>query len=195
MRVDVEKKGLTAVQLAGALGVIAVLALVVPPMTAMTVNRMRVHRAEVAANEIAQALRVLERDSALSGVSKGAGAPAASPDFDVLVGPGENPREEPPGRWTRSRSETLTRQLIVGPPETTGAGMGWKGPYLHTEPQPDPWGNRYVINIGASDPRGSGAPRSVWVLSAGPNGIIETAFDQPATRAALGGDDVGVRVR
>jgi len=36
---------------------------------------------------------------------------------------------------------------------------------------------------------------AVWVLSAGPNGIIETPFDQPASTASPGGDDIAARVR
>ena len=49
--------------------------------------------------------------------------------------------------------------------------------------EPDGWGNRLLVN--------AGGPGAVWVLSAGPNGIVETAFDgtQPE------GDDIAVRIR
>lgn len=76
-------------------------------------------------------------------------------------------------------------------------------------PEADPWGNRYLVNIGA---RGYDSPltltlsplrveresersSAVWVLSAGPNGIIETPFSAPASSAVLGGDDIGALVR
>ena len=44
---------------------------------------------------------------------------------------------------------------------------------------PDPWGNRYMIG-------------PAWVMSAGPNGILETPFPQPVA-AEVAGDDVGKR--
>jgi hypothetical protein len=49
--------------------------------------------------------------------------------------------------------------------------------------EPDGWGNRLLVNAG-----GTGA---VWVLSAGPNGIVETAFDG----AQPDGDDIAARIR
>jgi hypothetical protein len=63
----------------------------------------------------------------------------------------------------------------------------WKGPYLLSV-EADPWGNAYVANTQAM---GLGAVREVaWVLSPGPNGVIETA----ATSPTLLGDDVGVAI-
>ena len=62
----------------------------------------------------------------------------------------------------------------------------------------DPWGNPYVVNIGLlkeTAPAGSGDASAVWVLSAGPNSIVETAYRLPARSASVGGDDVGARVR
>ncbi|MBI5575397.1 MAG: type II secretion system protein GspG [Deltaproteobacteria bacterium] len=67
----------------------------------------------------------------------------------------------------------------------------WKGPYAARLPT-DPWGRPYVINslyfTLPSDP-----PIPVWVLSAGPNGILETNIDSNVT--SPGGDDIGVRIR
>lgn len=56
---------------------------------------------------------------------------------------------------------------------------------------PDPWGNAYVVNLGA---RGGGGA-AIWILSAGPNGIIDTPFLQPANSAVAHGDDCAVRIR
>lgn len=73
--------------------------------------------------------------------------------------------------------------------------------------QPDLWGNAYLVLLGRThtDSATSSADRSfpVLILSAGPNGVIETPFDTPldpgANDAGMvsfgGGDDVGVRVR
>ncbi|MBI5116795.1 prepilin-type N-terminal cleavage/methylation domain-containing protein [Candidatus Poribacteria bacterium] len=80
--------------------------------------------------------------------------------------------------------------------------QGWNGPYIDTIPL-DPWGNPFVCNIryarGASVTgvtAAEEASHSVFVLSAGPNGLFETSFDDatalPAT--GVGGDDVGFLV-
>ena len=62
----------------------------------------------------------------------------------------------------------------------------YKGPYLPGV-EADPWGNQYVLGANnfntVSDP--------VYVLSAGPNGTLET----PINSTALGGDDIGLRIK
>lgn len=85
---------------------------------------------------------------------------------DVLAGPGRSP--EAPGQ----------QKWIAGTQGALPAAAA------------DPWGNRLLMNVAAHD-----ASRAVWVISAGPNGIIETPFDQPAPTASPGGDDIAARVR
>ncbi|MEK6630817.1 MAG: hypothetical protein AABY89_08795 [Acidobacteriota bacterium] len=69
--------------------------------------------------------------------------------------------------------------------------------------QPDPWGNAYLVLLGRmhTDSATASADRvlAMYVLSAGPNGAIETPFDPAANDAGIvsfggGGDDVWVRV-
>jgi general secretion pathway protein G len=66
--------------------------------------------------------------------------------------------------------------------------FAWRGSYLAEAPA-DPWGNRFIVNVRWLQPGAS--PNVVWVLSAGPNKIIETTFAQPS----LAGDDIGFRLR
>jgi type II secretory pathway pseudopilin PulG len=62
---------------------------------------------------------------------------------------------------------------------------GWSGPYVEAGVGPDPWGNRYAVNVRTlAGTVGS----STVVLCAGPNGAVETAFDRGGL--ALGGDDI-----
>ena len=65
-------------------------------------------------------------------------------------------------------------------------GVLWpdvKAGILHAAP--DPWGNQYlVISTGPAGP--------VTVLSAGPNGIVETPFNDAGRPS---GDDIGYQVR
>ncbi len=62
---------------------------------------------------------------------------------------------------------------------------GWSGPYVEAGVGPDPWGNRYAVNARSLS---GAAGSSAIVLSAGPNGVVETSFTRGGL--ALGGDDV-----
>jgi type II secretory pathway pseudopilin PulG len=66
------------------------------------------------------------------------------------------------------------------PRRQVNAGVGWDGPYVEAGIGADPWGHRYAINVGAQGTR--------FVLSAGPNGLVETAFESAAI--VPGGDDI-----
>ncbi len=77
---------------------------------------------------------------------------------------------------------------------TTGKGA-WKGPYLESYDVKDPWGNAYVVNTRyLPGGRYGGTERhKVYVLSAGPNGAWETAFNDGTTEEIMG-DDIGTVV-
>ncbi len=70
----------------------------------------------------------------------------------------------------------------------------WRGPYLDSV-NADPWGNNYLVNVEFAKP---GAPQNaVFVLSAGPDGAVSTAYSQALTASGitLSGDDIGFRLR
>jgi prepilin-type N-terminal cleavage/methylation domain-containing protein len=75
--------------------------------------------------------------------------------------------------------------------KTAGRGA-WKGPYVDAYDVTDPWGNAYVVNVHFAPGGGySGSVRhKVYVLSAGPNGTWETAWDDD-TAEEVQGDDIG----
>ncbi|MEW5983911.1 MAG: hypothetical protein AB1806_16280 [Acidobacteriota bacterium] len=66
--------------------------------------------------------------------------------------------------------------------------LGWRGAYLSPPIAPDPWGNAYLVNsvflsVAIDAPYGTGQGRrsggwshDTFCISAGPNGIYETAF-------------------
>ena len=72
----------------------------------------------------------------------------------------------------------------------------WKGPYI-TKLGADPWGKAYVIHVGGMQKGGCpvdttgaatcGASGRGWILSAGPDGVLDTA----PTATTLSGDDLG----
>lgn len=84
---------------------------------------------------------------------------------------------------------TLLQQASTCFPDTkTTPNKGWKGPYFPGPTVPaDPWGNPYVVNSKDFETAG----KFVWVLSAGPNGKLETDTIDTATK----GDDIGVIIK
>jgi hypothetical protein len=70
--------------------------------------------------------------------------------------------------------------------------VSWKGPYQNVFAA-DPWGNAYLVNIVDMSATPSEA---VWVISAGPNGAMDTDADQVLTAPpVIGGDDIGFRIQ
>jgi hypothetical protein len=67
--------------------------------------------------------------------------------------------------------------------------MGWHGPYFN-KLMPDAWGNRYQSNVFAlhSVPTGNIYTSAVIVVSAGPNGVIDTRFDLYFKSVTKGGN-------
>lgn len=177
--------GFTSRQLLVSLTVILLLAIVVPALVATSVARMRIGRAETDVRRIAEGLKHSGLEASLS-------TPNGKAHVDVLAGMGNVPILPANSPWA-GRSEDLAHLRD----ENGGAAVADRQGLEETT---DPWGNRYMVNVGAlsglphSD-AAAGVGRAVWVLSAGPNGIVETPFDQPADRAKLAGDDIGFRVR
>jgi len=121
--------------------------------------------------------------------------------------------ENTPAELSTHRYRNPT-DIIVGSPggnnidfaRSDSAGLNapqaWRGPYLRGPVDPDPWGNRYAVNVAFLDPAptdtitgitaGSFSPASdyprldVFVLSAGPDEEIDT---KSAQDGAVPGDD------
>lgn len=89
-----------------------------------------------------------------------AGMPSGT---QVLRGPGEHPRAIDE-RWGGTVTFPLARVLGTSPPI-----------------RPDPWGNAYLAKVGS---RESGP---LWVISAGPDGVLQTPFSSAGDRPS--GDD------
>lgn len=89
-------------------------------------------------------------------------------DVDLLEGPGARPvvHDE---RWTALKTQPLTHVLRTASPAA------------------DPWGNGWFVLV-----RRSSAGPVLWVLTAGPDGVVQTVLSAPEPAAA--GDDRLVRV-
>src|SRR4029079_14370658 len=139
---------------------------VLPWGTASRLHRDRIDRARAEVGAIAAALRA-------AGAARQAGY---QPDA-ILVGPGANPETPQGSDW---------RQVTA---------ISASAAHLDLPLAADPWGNHYLIYPPpAAQDEAHRAAIARWVLTAGPNGIVDTPFRQAPDGAALGGDDIGVRV-
>ena len=163
------QRGFSGVRLLQAIAAILLLTVVAPPGLATLINRSRIDRAQEEVRRLADALQD-------SGLVERARSLAAD---DLLGGPGNSP--EAPG----------VRQWVDG-------RVGNLGGYIPEPLRSDPWGNRYLVNTGALQTseadEASTELRALWVLSAGPNGIVETPYTAPALSSGLSGDDIGARI-
>lgn len=105
------------------------------------------------------------------------------------------------GGGTSVQADSLENHLVKNSPGGTTdkpypvtGPRTWRGPYVESIIE-DPWGHRYLVNIKNAHP-GDATPKTVWVLSAGPNGAIETDPNALADSGATpAGDDIAVRVK
>ena len=136
---------------------------VVPPLGAYAVNRSRVRAATRVVSNLAEVLRADQ--SRLVEMAR---------DGDAACGSGRMPLARLPG----------ARQWVTAPRANFARG--------NSDPTPlaaDPWGNCYLVNLAEA----MANDKAVWVLSAGPDGIVDTPFSSQLARPV--GDDVGIRVR
>lgn len=94
---------------------------------------------------------------------------AVSQDIEVACGPGRLPK----GAGGPAQQAWVEHAVIATP--VFGAGT-----------PTDAWGQCFLMNVGEGRRGGT-----VWILSAGPNGRIDTAIGA----TSLAGDDIGARVR
>lgn len=93
-----------------------------------------------------------------------------------LRGPGELPASIPFAEGRKAGS--IDRVLRERDPHAAV----WKGPYAEIV-SPDPWGNALLVNLDGMVNR----DEFTWIVSAGPNGIVDT----PANSDDIRGDDIG----
>ena len=204
-----KERGFTLIELTVVLAVIVTLALVLTPSIINFITDSRVARARSDTQTMSAAVIQFYRDNGFfpqwstAGATGGPGLAANL--VDLLVGPGNTPSVAAANTWTTGTTDALADQLVANAPgytaKTATAQFGWNGPYLTSTIGPDPWNNRYAVNIGLIDTTAgtqtaAGATKSaVWMITAGPNGQIETAYSQAITTAVSSGDDIAFRIQ
>lgn len=210
-RLSRSEGGFTLIELVVVLAVIALLAATLTPLVTRYIQDARIARAQDEVKVIGAAMQKFEQDlGRFPFFSNGAGTlREADQDVVVLQGPGDMPTEDTASNWTSSTvtgckaascvRDELADQLIKNAPtypttRSEGKPFVWRGPFLD-KLETDPWGNKYLVNIQNAR---SDKEFAAFILSAGANGKVETAFEPTGGRTinlTPGGDDIIYRIR
>jgi prepilin-type N-terminal cleavage/methylation domain-containing protein len=201
------QKGFTLIEVIVAIAVVAILAGIITPSIIKHLDDSKRARAQNDCQVIGSAIGTFYKDLGRMPTMDSAGASTVT----LLVGDGNIPAlGTGVTLWntatTVATCDLLSNHLSANSPKsqttkiypTTATAPGsefvWRGPYQPNIPA-DPWGNRYAINIGNM----TGVYPVVWVISPGPDGIVQTPFSPAAPAAGTtlnaSGDDIVYRLR
>lgn len=174
--------GFTLIEIVIVIAVIAILAGIATPSIVKNIQDSRIAQAKSDTKEIAATIASFYKD-----VGRWPSTDGANDLVYLVSGTGDMPVAGTGVDGWAGNSDTFSDQLIDNDPSYTTTGeFAWRGPY-QTEFGTDPWGKKLVCNVGNLS---AGSTTPVYVLSAGPDGILQTDVG-----ALLAGDDVGFRIQ
>jgi type II secretory pathway pseudopilin PulG len=196
------QRGITLIEATIVLTVAAILAAAAAPVASRTLDRAKLARASDDAKAIKTAI-----DNFVNGFTSftpftttGANGGAT---VEMLVSDGDIPSsaigatiwDDVVNPAAAAEVDFLERHLVTNAPGGAGAyttaGAGpWRGAYINAPIDPDPWGNRYAVNVNYFR---TATTNDVFVLTAGPDEEINTAFT--VNGATPGGDDIIAVIR
>lgn len=193
------EEGVTVLEATIILVVTAVLVSAMAPVASRTVDTARLTRAVSDTDAIVTAIDnfLTEFTSFTPFTTTGA---SGGTTVQMLVGDGDTPRGGAASEWddpvgtSPTVVDFLERHLVTNNPIGGGSYAtgtpGWRGAYLNGPVDPDPWGNRYAVNVLYLR---STTTNDVFVLSTGPDEEIDTEFTVDGAKP--GDDDITAVVR
>jgi general secretion pathway protein G len=182
-------RGFTLIEVIVVAAIIAILAGILVPLIFNQIDEAKKTRALGECKSIANSVILFRKDTGKW--------PLFFPDdcantYLTLASDGSDPKNAA-GDWKISVNENTLAAMLNLPVTDPLIACYNNKTDLNYMPQttPDPWGNKYIVNVvnfANSNP--------VWVISAGPNGVIDTTVNSPALNDAVTtGDDIGIRIK
>jgi prepilin-type N-terminal cleavage/methylation domain-containing protein len=183
-----KSKGFTLIELAVVLAIIAVLAAILTPMVTGYLDQARIARAQADARTVADAIKLYQRDTGRWPVYATNGDYTASPKVvggtkNFIVGSNGNYPTDGTATWGVTAGtaaavnlEGYLNQDLSSVGTAAFPKAGFRGPYIGALDS-DPWGNRYILTAKNLD----GTTNHAFVISAGPNGLLDTGQNQGLT--------------
>lgn len=196
-------KGYTLIEVAAVVAVSATLAAVVVPIAVDKVEGGKLVGAKQDIQAIANGITGFNKDTgvwpavtasslkALDVLRSGIDSATGNIDTANTLSGTFDPNTASATGWnTGTVAGHLDGQLVMRPDNTVlTPSYNWKGPYIESFKKRDPWGNNYLVFVNAMHTASSGATKKYgWIISAGPNGKIETN----TLDSDLKGDDIGL---
>jgi general secretion pathway protein G len=175
--------GFTLIEVIVIVAILAILAGILAPMIFSQIDDAKLTRAEADCKSISSAILVFRKDLGAWPNRMGAGCPEAT---TLLRGEGELPVDLAAMSFLTTNVMNFT-DVLTTDDEGCYTPALYRGPYLPNV-MADPWGNSYVV---AASNFVATSMDPVFVLSAGPNGRMET----PIFSLSPLGDDIGIRIK
>ena len=188
-------KGFTLIEIAVVLAVIAVLAAILTPLVTAYIDQARTTRTAADVRAIAQAYQLHKRDTGQFPIyADDTDSDSDTSVADELVSTGDLPAAANEWAFTTTadlESHINLNKLGLSTTNPRRGRVAYRGPYLGTINE-DPFGNAYLVNA-ANLARSS--TNIGYVVSAGPDGVIDTERDQVSSGSlTVSNDDIAVRI-
>lgn len=191
-------RGFTLIEVIVVAAIIAILAGILVPMIFNQIDEAKKTRALAECKSLAGAILLFRKDAAKWPYLV-PDDPACSTYQTLQTATGNDPAENAGGAWGISLNDVAFGLILNLPgtnPLVAQTCYDNKAKSYLVEDQPDPWGFKYIVNAANF----SVDINPVWVVSAGPNGCLDTSVnstalnDSPCT-AGQPGDDIGIRIK
>lgn len=192
-----DDRGFTLMEMVVVLAVIAILAAILTPIINSYVDRARTNAAVKDVKSIATAFVQFNTDAKFWPIYSGTTAPTnpnTATAFDYMATEGDNAALNGTG-WSALTTTTGSLDTFLNTNNynlsTNSGSRQYHGNFMTLTR--DPWGTRYYVTSGNLVPTSGNA---AYVVSAGPNQAIDTAFSQSSTAAfSVSGDDIVSRIK
>jgi type II secretory pathway pseudopilin PulG len=177
--------GVTLIEATVVLAVTAILVAMVAPVASRSLDTARMTRAQEDADSIAEAIGNFLSDFTgftpftTTGASGGSTVQMLVGDGDIpQIGSGTSEWDDVVNPSAAAPVDFLERHLVTNTPGgagayTTAGTAPWRGAYISGPIDPDPWGDRYAVNVLYLR---TSTSNDVFVLSAGPDRYVDTGF-------------------